>query len=357
VDTFPEKRTNVRSLEKRTNVRSISESAAAPSLLVDAPAVPENRTNVRSIPRVSMPLPAALALQLADAIAPERTLQWALERFLTTTRRPASEAAAAFRASGEAFSIDLDGQRLAGRSWGAGPAVYFVHGWNGSMADFRHLVPAVVNAGFRAVGIEAPGHGESEGQQSSVIHIGRTLHAAVEQVGPAHGVVAHSLGGAAAAWAVAEKRTNVRSLILVAPAGEPAAYIRGLARNVSDDFAERMILAAEQRLGVSPEAVALAANTPRLPQPALIVHDTDDQETPIHPVMAAAGRWESATFLRTSGLGHRRILADAAVGETIVAFLENRTNVRSCMHGFLPAACDACAMERELYRRSERPEA
>ncbi len=55
--------------------------------------------------------------------------------------------------------------------------------------------------------------------------------------------------------------------------------------------------------------------------PALIIHDRDDRDIPWQEGEAVARAWPHARFLRTEGLGHRRILRDPDVIDRVVRFL------------------------------------
>lgn len=56
---------------------------------------------------------------------------------------------------------------------------------------------------------------------------------------------------------------------------------------------------------------------------ALIVHDDTDREVPWQEGSALAQAWSGARMLRTSGLGHRRILRDPQVIAEVTAFVTN----------------------------------
>ena len=48
-------------------------------------------------------------------------------------------------------------------AWGAGPTVLLVHGWEGRGAQLGALVDPLVAAGYRAVALDGPAHGDSPG--------------------------------------------------------------------------------------------------------------------------------------------------------------------------------------------------
>jgi pimeloyl-ACP methyl ester carboxylesterase len=53
----------------------------------------------------------------------------------------------------------------------------------------------------------------------------------------------------------------------------------------------------------------------------LVVHDENDREVPIACGEAIARAWPGAELVRTRGLGHQRILRDAATLKRVVRFV------------------------------------
>lgn len=311
---------------------------------------PENSTNVR----VMIPGPVRWLGWVAGRVAPRWTAARLIDGMLRTRRRPASEGDERFRATGEPLLLDVDGCRTRVYLHGpaSGPPVLLLHGWDGSASDFRHLVPALVAAGFRTVSIDAPGHGTSDGDTSNVLMSAAALVAAAGRVARPAAVVAHSFGAAAAGWAMAHGLAADR-LVLLAPAPEPGAYVRGLA-SVGGERLERAALAEMgRRVGVPTTAVSLRASAPHITVPVTVIHDRGDREVPIAPVEAVVAGWPSAELHRTSDLGHRRLLRDPEVLSLVVRAVSG-VHERSCAHGALGAKCAQCGLERELYDRRSR---
>jgi len=55
--------------------------------------------------------------------------------------------------------------------------------------------------------------------------------------------------------------------------------------------------------------------------PLLVMHDRDDREVGWNNGAAIAKAWPGAELVTTTGLGHHRIVSDAAVIRQVVTFL------------------------------------
>ncbi|NUO89289.1 MAG: hypothetical protein HOQ18_00420, partial [Dermatophilaceae bacterium] len=127
-------------------------------------------------------------------------------------------------------------------------------------------------------------------------------------------------------------------LVLVAPpSGVPDLLERirrelGLGPRATRRLAER----ARRRTGYAVDdldLVRIATGLRRDERPALlVVHDLLDREAPHEPSARLVRSWPDAQLLSTAGLGHRRILADAAVGGSVSRFVDRRP-VEPTLHG------------------------
>jgi pimeloyl-ACP methyl ester carboxylesterase len=208
---------------------------------------------------------------------------------------------------------------------GGGPRVLLVHGWAGDATQMFALGDALAAAGFEPVLLDLPAHGRSDGWRSTLPQFVRALFAVSARLGPWHALVAHSLGALAGAHA-AGRGLPVQRLALLAPSPPPGPFIGWFARSfgLAESAAQRLRALIEQR-----EGVPLAQFEPdwlaaRLPQPTLIVHDRDDRVVPWALSERLAHALPSATLHATEGLGHRRLLGDAAVAAAVVAHLRGR---------------------------------
>lgn len=213
--------------------------------------------------------------------------------------------------------------------WGQhGPTVLLAHGWGGHAGQWHAVVPELLAAGYRVVAFDALSHGASDDgalgpARSSLVEMSRALLAAAWHAGPIHAVVAHSLGAAATALALREG-LPLQAVVMIGPPADMQRASTSLAwqLGIGPGVVARMQRNSERWLGMPWSAfnVPDIGRARRVP-PTLVVHDRQDKEVRWEDGAAIAGAWPGARLLTTEGLGHRRILRDAEVIGSAVAFL------------------------------------
>jgi pimeloyl-ACP methyl ester carboxylesterase len=320
-----------------------------PRAALDAPS---KSTNVRAVIRLTRS-----ALAVLSWISPTLAARWAEALFFTPPRPRKSRAP--LPAGAERVDVQSRYGRLAAWSWGSGPVVYLVHGWGGRAEQLGAFVAPLLARGFRVIALDGPGHGASAGRRSSGVEIGRGLADAMSHFGPARGVIAHSLGAAAVTFAMREG-LRVERLAFVGPPADPLTWVARFGRQLGLDAAvmAEMRRRSEQRLQARWDDLPLVPlRGLAQPPPLLVVHDRDDREVRSADGAAIAAAWPGARLLETEGLGHRRVLRDAAVVATVAAFLagdETETEAAGevCAHGrptTRHSTCEACLLEQELF--------
>lgn len=293
--------------------------------------------------RDAEPLPAGPALlrfafQLLSAISPNAAARWMADLFMKPRRfrRPDRERTAI--ATARPFEITVGpSQRVRGWSWGEGPLVFLVHGWEGRGAQLSAFVFPLAAAGFRVVAWDAPGHGESDGKRSSLVHFTWALRQMAEALGNPHAVIAHSLGCAATTLALREG-LSVERLVYVAPPLEPGDYPErfGEVLGARPDVVARMKLHIEDRFLRKWSDYSLASTAKTMTTPLLIVHDADDRDTFLYESTALAKAWPGSRLIATKGLGHRRILRDPSILAMATEFISGSSPVAKA--GFADAS-------------------
>jgi len=281
-------------------------------------------------PRPSRPSARMTALRGAfaalDRVAPSLGARWALRIWCTLPRGASRRRDSRPPGGARSELVTAQGWRLAVESWGDGAPVYLVHGWGGWRGQLGAFVAPLVDAGYRVVAFDAPGHGDSGpgalgAGRGSAAELAHSLTAVIERHGAAAGVVGHSLGGTAAALAIHDGAPVAR-LALVAPSPDPIALTDDLATTLGYGArTHRRFLARLERLAQRPLTDFDLTASGAVPAPTLIVHDRGDREVAYTEGLRLAAAWPAAEFHTTSGLGHQRILTDRAVIDDLCRFV------------------------------------
>jgi pimeloyl-ACP methyl ester carboxylesterase len=277
------------------------------------------------------------------------------ERFFFTV--PKARLTGAMRAQldrARPFTVTVEGHRIAGWTWGHGPAVYLVHGWGSRGGRLTAYVAPLVAAGFQVVTYDGLGHGVSSGRMSSMPQLARTLRAVVAAMGPARGVIAHSLGASATALAM-DLGLDVSRVVFVAPAADPVGFTLRWASMIGlrPDVLDQMKASSERRLRFSWDDLDVRAMARRRTTPLLIVHDAGDPVVPWSDGAAIADAWPESRFVTTQNLGHSEVVRAPVVVAQAVEFLGGRARPSQATRAVPPS--EARDLERELFFRDERP--
>ena len=261
--------------------------------------------------------------------------------FLTPPRHPDAAAAALDLIDARSSFIEHKGRQIATWRWGGrdDPAVVLAHGWGGHAAQMRGFVFPLLSAGYRVIAYDQPAHGVSEGRLTGLPDFASVLSAVVAVHGDVKAIVAHSLGGAAAALAQAAKRISVERMVLISPPSDLVGYSRRFARWywMPEPVRRAMQAAIEERYGVQWEDLEITRLASRLSAQALVIHDRDDRTVPWTQGAHVARVWPGARLLSTDGLGHGRILRDESVHRAAADFITGRSAVANVAAEIQPA--------------------
>jgi pimeloyl-ACP methyl ester carboxylesterase len=268
-----------------------------------------------------------LATKAAAVVSPRLAGPLAARLWFTPWRVPVSERAAERQAQWlaptEPVSFRVEGRRVAGYAAGDGPVVVLVHGWGERGASLGAFVGPLVESGFRVVGVDLPGHGESEGGQSDGFQIAAAIREVCEQIGDVAAVVAHSMGATTSMYAASDG-LEVDALVLLAPSPrlDNALVTFGRIFRLSDRALRGLKARIERKYG---RGVWGVFSGPRIASnlriPGLIVHDCDDPQVSVDDARGLHRAWAGSQLVTTEGLGHARILRDPRVIKEVTTFL------------------------------------
>lgn len=147
----------------------------------------------------------------------------------------------------EHFNAQLNGIRLHIAAAGDGEPVVLLHGFPEFWYSWRSQLPALADAGFRALAPDLRGYNLSERPKALRCYAVRELVADIEQLIENHAnggacVVGHDWGGIIA-WRLAATRPNLVRKLAILNAPHPAAYQRALRRHPSQWLRSSYVLA------------------------------------------------------------------------------------------------------------------
>lgn len=219
--------------------------------------------------------------------------------------------------------LDYKGGKFNLYEWGTGQQyVLFIHGWAGRAAQFRKIIPELVAQGIPVKAIDAPGHGDSDKQGTSIFAFAESLTETVEEFGSPAVCIGHSLGGVASILAQLKGMHASALVSISAPV---------ITEDVLDSFVERMNLskkaknwlksAFEKRHQMPFDEFSGLRLAEKLQEmPFLICHDQEDREVGIFHSVELHKRIPFAQVYYTSGQGHVRILSDNKLIQQLSTF-------------------------------------
>jgi pimeloyl-ACP methyl ester carboxylesterase len=270
-----------------------------------------------------------LEFLLGGQLVPEAVVRKAGQLFTRPYPSSRRRALAAPTHDAVEFDLDVDGIAIHTYRWGdprREPYVLFAHGWSSHGTRIGPWIAPLRAAGYAVAAFDQAAHGKSAGTHTTLPDFTCHLLAVGHHFGPAALVIGHSLGGAAAALALA-RGLEAQRAVLIAPAADPLAAVERFSRFMwlTGYLGRRMFARFEEAMRFDAGELQAHRNAPRIGRPALIVHDVEDREVPWSEGERYARFWHDSRLLSTRGLGHNRIAEDAGVIAAALHFLRGET--------------------------------
>ena len=276
----------------------------------------------------SVPWPLAfmrLAIRLLNSVSPVLAGRLVSRIWFGAQRyqQPARETP--WRDAAQQSRLKFEQHDLAVYSWGQqGPGVLLIHGWSGRGTQMGAFAEPLVQAGYRVLAFDAPGHGQSSGRSTHIFEAIEAVQAMNRVYGPFYAVVAHSFGCMVLARALRDGLKTER-VVCISPPAQLRFLIDSFCYSLQIPLAARRHFINRLRQGFGDDIddqVSTEVSVRSLKIPALIVHDENDRDVPLQQGQMLAGAWPGAELVVTRGLGHRRILRDRDVLQKIVHYLD-----------------------------------
>lgn len=208
--------------------------------------------------------------------------------------------------------------------WGdsAKPYVLVMHGWAGRATQFRKFIPEFLAAGYCVIGFDGPAHGRSSGKRTNILEFETALKLVLAKWGEPVGVIAHSFGGGALLFSIMNG-LPVKKLINIASPTMADEIIKSYLRAVNGSWETGLRfkdLIKKKYNKPFEEFTTMHFIEHIKGLDLMLVHDVDDKDVTIIQAEKLAEKYP-ASFLKTSGLGHNRILKDDAVIRACIDFI------------------------------------
>ncbi len=270
------------------------------------------------------------AASLSSQLAPGMMARIALHLFERPVAQPKTTRGQPVLDQADALlTLQTSGGAVRVYRWGDGPwTVLLAHGWRAQAGSMSAFVEPLVYAGLRVVAFDAPAHANSPGQRLSVPQYAQVIADLLTQHAPIAGVIAHSMGAASTALAVADQaEVPVGRLVLMACPDALTDVLRSYAAIVklSPRSTQRLLHHAQRRYGplgrlsVAEAGQRIAARGWQVP--LLLFHAPEDAVVPFRDAQRIQVAWADARLEAVPGLGHVDLLRDPQTVARAAAFI------------------------------------
>lgn len=255
-------------------------------------------------------------------LAPKAAAQYAYKLWFRTQRYPLPiEEQDVLETSTRSEVEWAPGQSVQVYTWGEGPiekpVALLLHGWNGRATQFHRLIEFLTARGYRVVAFDAPAHGASDGNTADLPAFVAAFRAVHQACGPVALVIGHSMGAAAMGRAM-EDGARVAQCVMIAPPCSLSHVVDRQSRDIGLCNKARLhfreLFVANYGPGVWDRYdVRMLHDMAPEPTAITIIHDENDKEIPCEWGLLISEHLPRSVFIKTTGLGHRRILRDDAL--------------------------------------------
>jgi pimeloyl-ACP methyl ester carboxylesterase len=203
--------------------------------------------------------------------------------------------------------------------------VLIAHGYASYAYKFEHYITPLLKMGYRVLTFDAPAHGQSEGKHIHVVVYQEAIQKIMEQAGPIHHFIGHSLGALTLSM-IAENidHAEARKFVLIAPATKTTTTFANFFKmmHLNEVTKAAFLQDVSNRTSHSVEYFAADRALANYKGPMLWVHDEKDVVCPYEDILNFKEKAPSnIKFLITNGLGHNKVYKTAEVMDQIMAFL------------------------------------
>lgn len=269
-----------------------------------------------------------LGLNLWSLLAPKQAAKLTVKIFSKPPKPRVREKERQFLATARQFRREVGGQKIMEYHWGPenAPLVLLSYGWAYNAGRWRHFVPDLLDAGFRVIAYDPPGHGLTPAGTLNIPANAAIIRALLEDYGVAYAMIGHSFGGSSLVCALHDlpRALHPKRLVIMASFSFAPRVFRQYkdALGLWSPLYWRMVRGFEKRVGHSIDYYDFAMMTAEFQHiNALLIHDPKDPVTPYEEARRYHSFWPGSYLYSPTEGGHH--LGTTDITRKVLHFVES----------------------------------
>ncbi|MEE9326008.1 MAG: alpha/beta fold hydrolase [Cocleimonas sp.] len=269
--------------------------------------------------------------KILGIVTPSLAGKLALRMFMTPPNFGIPRRERKYREEATLSYLNSRGRNISIRSWGNmdGKRVLLSHGWGGRCTQLHAFIKPLTDAGYRVIGFDVPGHGDSEGKLTNILDVASIISAIEEKEGEFEAIIGHSFGTGTALLAIDKFKVKPNKVILIAYFSDVHFIIKlfgelfSLRKSTLDSMQHIALKKFKNTYDVSWDWDEISPiNTIKsVKGKLLLIHDKEDHEVPYSQALPLQQASPHAKTLITTGFGHRKILMNKECISSILLFI------------------------------------
>ena len=281
------------------------------------------------IPNQSLQIPKAITVtaKLLQAISPKLATLFAAKLFSTPLKHkiPKREWHMEQKSKQQKLWIPKINKEIIVYHYGESKhKILLVHGWSGRGTQLVKIADELLQKGYEIISFDAPAHGKSGSKTTLMPEFIASILEIEKQFGPFEFAIGHSLGGMSILNAI-KQGLKVKKAVIIG-SGDVIKDILDsfvLKLKLKPEIASMLKAHFEKKFGEPMEKYSASFAAHSVEIPVLVIHDENDDEIAVNAAHNIHTNLKNGSILITEKLGHRKILGDKKVIESMLNFISN----------------------------------